>query len=81
MKERTINVNHQLQRSSRMEYLIEDTKTNAGTRVLLMTDEVYECFRTIMQNRPEPKKEPMIDGKAGFLYLDKRGKEQITHKP
>jgi len=38
---RTINVNHQLQRSSQMEYLIEDTKTNAGTRILPMTDEVY----------------------------------------
>lgn len=55
MKERTINVNHQLQRSSRMEYLIEDIKTNAGTRMLPMTDEVYERFSAIIQNRPRLK--------------------------
>lgn len=78
MKERTINVNHQLQRSSRMEYLIEDTKTNAGARVLPMTDEVYECFEAIIQNRPRPKKEPMIAGKTGFLYLDKNGMPMVA---
>lgn len=78
MKERTINVNHQLQRSSKMEYLIEDTKTSAGTRVLPMTDEVYECFKTIIQNRPKPKKEPMIAGRTGFLYLDKNGMPMVA---
>ncbi|NCE65456.1 hypothetical protein D1159_12930 [Pseudoflavonifractor sp. 524-17] len=36
-----------------------------------MNDEVYECFKTIIQNRPTPKEEPMIGGKVGFLYLDK----------
>lgn len=56
-----------------MGYLIENTKTNVGTRVLPMADEVYECFEAIIQNRPRPKKEPMIAGKTGFLYLDKNG--------
>ena len=78
MKGRTINVDHQLQRSSQMEYIIEDTKTSAGTRVLPMTDEVYECFKTIIQNRPKPKKEPMISGKVGFLYLDKNGMPMVA---
>lgn len=78
MDGRTINVNHQLQRSSKMEYIIEDTKTNAGTRVLPMTDEVYGCFKTIIQNRPKPKKEPMIAGKIGFLYLDKNGMPMVA---
>lgn len=78
MEGRTINVNHQLQRSSKMEYIIEDTKTSAGTRVLPMTDEVYECFKTIIQNRPKPKKEPMIAGKVGFLYLDKNGMPMVA---
>lgn len=78
MKGRTINVNHQLQRSSKMEYIIEDTKTSAGTRVLPMTDEVYDCFKTIIENRPKPKKEPMISGKVGFLYLDKNGMPMVA---
>ena len=75
---RTINVDHQLQRSSRMEYLIEDTKTNAGTRVLPMTDEVYECFKTVIQKRPKPEIEPIIAGKTGFLYLDKNGMPMVA---
>lgn len=44
MKERTIDINHQLQRLSDMEYIIEPTKTNSGKRVLPMTQDVYECF-------------------------------------
>ena len=71
MKNRKINVNHQLQRKRNMEYVIEDTKTSSGTRVIPMTDDVYECFKRIIANRKKPKVEPMICGKSGFLYLDK----------
>lgn len=46
-----------------MEYIIEDTKTNSGTRLIPMTNDVKECFRQIIQNRKKPKVEPMIDGK------------------
>lgn len=31
-----INVNHQLQRKRNMEYIIEDTKTDSGTRLVPM---------------------------------------------
>lgn len=78
LKKRTINVNHQLQRSSQMEYLIEDTKTNAGTRVLPMTEEVYACFENIIRNRPKPKVEPIIGGQSGFLFLDKNGMPMVA---
>ena len=36
-----------------------------------MTDEVYECFKHILDNRKKPKAEPMVDGYCGFLFLDK----------
>ena len=78
MKERTIDINHQLQRLSDMEYIIEPTKTNAGKRVLPMTQDVYECFQTILKNRKAPKKEPMIDKYVGFLYLDKNGMPMVA---
>ena len=78
MKERTIDINHQLQRLSDMEYIIEPTKTNAGKRVLPMTQDVYECFQTILKNRKAPKKEPMIDKNVGFLYLDKNGMPMVA---
>lgn len=68
---RRINVDHQLQRKRNMEYIIEETKTDAGVRQIPMTDNVYDCFQRIIANRKKPKVEPMIDGKIGFLYLDK----------
>ena len=37
LEKRTINIDHQLQRTSKMVYVIEPTKTNAGTRVITMT--------------------------------------------
>ena len=54
-----------------MEYVIENTKTTSGTREIPMSDEVYACFQRIIENRKKVKTEPMIDGKCGFLYLDK----------
>lgn len=78
LEKRTIDVNHQLQRTRTMEYMIEDTKTNAGTRVLPMTDDVYECFKNILKSRPKPKVEPMIGGRMGFLYLDKNDRPMVA---
>lgn len=78
MKNRKININHQLQRKRNMEYIIEDTKTSSGTRVIPMTDDVYECFKRIIANRKKPKVEPMICGKSGFLHLDKNDMPMVA---
>jgi integrase len=71
-----IRVDHQLQRTRDMEYIIEDTKTPDGERFLPMTPEVRECFEIILAKRKKPKIEPTVrdmNGKIyhGFLYLDK----------
>lgn len=73
LKNQTINVDHQLQRTSNMKYVIEKTKTNAGTRVLPMNDDVAKCFQTIIEEREVPKVEKMVDGYSGFLFLDEDG--------
>lgn len=78
LKNRKLNVDHQLQRKRNMEYVIEDTKTTCGTRVIPMADDVYECFERIISNRKKPKVEPMIDGKSGFLYLDKNDMPMVA---
>lgn len=70
-KNKRINVDHQLQRTRDMHYIIEDTKTACGVRMIPMTPEVKECFERIIGSRPKPKVEPMIDGRCGFLFLDK----------
>lgn len=77
-KDKTITIDHQLQRNSQMEYKIIDTKTTAGERTIPMTDDVYECFKKIVEMRKNVKLEPVIDGKAGFLYLDKNNKPMVA---
>lgn len=76
MEKRLINVNHQLQRVGTDIY-ISTTKTNAGTRVLPMAEDVYETFKRILEKRPKMKVEPMIDGYSGFLFLDKDGHPMV----
>lgn len=66
-----LNIDHQLQRTRNMKYIIETTKTTCGTRRIPMTEEVADAFRRIISNRKKPKVEPMIDGHTGFLWLDK----------
>ena len=73
-----IIVDHQLQRTSQMEYVIEDTKTESGTRMVPMTPEVEACFRKILEDRAVPKIEPIIDGYSGFLFLDKNGMPMVA---
>lgn len=48
------------------EYVIEPTKTNAGTRVIPMTNEVTEMFRAIIEDRPDYKVEKVVDGYTGL---------------
>lgn len=78
LKKRTINVDHQLQRKRNMEYIIEKPKTECGARVIPMTDDVYQCFKSIIKKRKKQRNEPMIDGKCGFLYLDKNGMPMVA---
>ena len=75
---RIIDINHQLLRSTGMKYYVESTKTNAGTRKIPMTEEVFRCFQAILEDREAPKYEKMIDGYTGFLYLDKDGMPEVA---
>lgn len=44
-----------------MRYIIEDTRTACGVRMIPMTPEVKECFERIVSSRSKPKVESMID--------------------
>lgn len=77
-KNQKINVDHQLQRKRNMEYLIEDTKTTSGKRQIPMSDEVAECFKRIIESRRTPKVEPVIEGKTGFLFIDKNDMPMVA---
>ena len=76
MQKKTINVDHQLQYVGNKGKYIEKTKTDAGTRVLPMSEEVYEVMKRVLANRKKPKIEICIDCYTGFLFLDKRGMQR-----
>ena len=67
---KNITVDKQLQRIG-MKLVIESTKTEAGKRVLPMTEDVEEMFRSIVEHRYKPVKERAVDGYSGFLFTDR----------
>ncbi len=73
-----VTIDHQLQRMSNMERIIEPTKTRAGTRKLPITEDVAMMFRAIIEDRPKPKIEKMVCGYSGFLYLDKNDLPEVA---
>lgn len=78
LRDKTITIDHQLQRNSQMVYKIVDTKSPAGKRTIPMTDDVYECFKKIVEMRKKVRVEPIIGGKTGFLYLDKNNMPMVA---
>ena len=77
-KKKRIRVNHQLQRTRDMKYIIEDPKTSYGERFIPMSEDVIACFRRIIASRGKPETEPIIDGYTGFLFLDKNDMPMVA---
>ena len=73
-----VNIDHQLQRTSDMKYILDTTKTDAGTRKLPITQDVADCFRSILEDRKKPRYEKMIKGHTGVLFLDKNGNPEVA---
>ena len=74
----TIKVDHQLQRTSDMEYMVDRPKSEKGIRFVPMTNKVAECFKNIINRRITPVKEPVIDGFSGFVFLDRNGQPTVA---
>ena len=75
---RTINIDHQLQRTCDMRYVIEETKTDAGKRKIPITEDVAMMFQAIIEERDPPKMEKVIDGHTGFLFYDDDGNPLVA---
>ena len=78
LENRIVNIDHQLQRTSDMKYIIETTKTDAGTRKILITGNVADMFRAIIEDKEPPKTEKVIDGYTGFLFYDDDGNPLVA---
>jgi len=75
---RRIRVDHQLERRRDGTYYIEKTKTESGCRYIPMTENVYRSLKNIIEHRPTPTREWLIDGYTGFLLLDREGKPCVA---
>ena len=73
-----IDVNKQLHRDSKMNLMINPTKTNAGTRKLPMTEDVAKMFMAILQDREMPRFDKGVDGYKGFLFYYKNGLPEVA---
>lgn len=78
LQNRKLTISHQLQRTRKMDYIIENPKTECGVRTIPLSDDVYECFVKIIHQRPKLEREPNIGGYCEFLYLDKNGKPMVA---
>ena len=78
IKNRTVNIDHQLQRTVDMRYIVETTKTEAGKRRIPITEDVAMMFQAIIEDREAPKKEKIIDGYSGFLFYDDDGNPLVA---
>ena len=78
LENRTVNIDHQLQRTCDMRYIIEETKTESGKRKIPITEDVAQMFQAIIEDREPPKMEKMIDGYTGFLFYDDDGNPLVA---
>ena len=75
---RCIHVERQLVRTKHCEYYLQKPKTERGKRTIPMSDEVLNALKRVLRNRPKPKIEVAVDGKSGFLFLDKDMKPKVA---
>lgn len=68
LENRTVNIDHQLQRTCDMRYVIEETKTDAEKRKIPITEDVAMMFQAIIEDREPSKMQKVIDGHTGFLF-------------
>lgn len=70
---RTICVNKQIQRYQGGIIKITEPKTEAGNRLIPMSDDVFDAMWRIIQRKSERKVEIVLDGVSGFLFQNNEG--------
>lgn len=84
MTKREINVNHQIQYrlvNGKTQYYASDTKTNAGRRVIPMTDSIHKLFVEQYKVWLSMKKDQQfeVDGYKNFVFLSHVTGKCINH--
>lgn len=76
-EKRSINVDHQLLRSTEDGYYIETPKTDSGFRQVPMSAAACEAFQRVLKNR-RGGKAIQVDGYSDFLFLNRDGLPKVA---
>lgn len=82
-EKKTIHVGKQLMYKTPYGLYIETPKTESGYRTIPMLDGVDRAFQSVIANRPQFKKDPVIwdedhkESASGFLFFTSRGKPMM----
>ncbi len=61
-----------------MRNIIETTKIDVGTRKILITEDVADMFRAIIEDRDLLKTKKVIDGYMGVLFYDNDNNSSVA---
>lgn len=71
---RTIRVERQIVKSAGSPYYLVPPKSRSGSRIVpIISDDTLLALRHVIETRPSPKVEYIVDGHTGFLFLTNRG--------
>lgn len=76
MKKREITIDHAVlyrKKKGKAQFYVSNVKTDNGNRVIPMTDDVYECFRQLRENRFRHRSRVEVDGYADFVFTSFHG--------
>lgn len=69
---KTISINKQLRADKNGVTYIETPKSDSDNRIIPMTDDVAECFKTLATEARKRKYQTLIDGVGGFFCYTKK---------
>lgn len=78
LNDRTLDISHQLVRTSGIKLQVVQTKSESGVRKIPLSPEACAAFKRAIQNRPKRKIEIMVDGESGFVFETCRGTPYCT---
>lgn len=73
LKNRKVNVTHQLQIRNNGTRFIETPKSKKGERVVPMSLNAYNAFSILIKEVSKRKFNPIVDGYGGFLFVNQNG--------
>ena len=73
-KSQKLSINHQLLRERSGRFYISPPKTNAGSRIIPMSDKLCAHFQEFIQSPDYLKTDMIVDGYSGFIFAIKTNK-------